>query len=78
MLTIKEKENIIIRKSAEAKRYGRKVYIFGDGVGGKVVFSDLCENGIMPDGFCVDLKYYKADSSFCGVPVVPVDSIVGG
>lgn len=77
MLVVKERENIIIEKAAKAKETGRKIYIYGAGVGGRAVFDSLCKNNIMPDGFCVDLEYYKEDSSFCGLPIISINSIGG-
>lgn len=75
MFVIKEKNNIILDESAIAKKEGRKLYIYGAADGGKVVYENLCGNNIMPDGFCVDKEYYEIGSCFCGLPVVPIDSL---
>lgn len=75
MFVIKEKENIIIKKSAEIKQMGGKLYIYGAGTWGKTIYDNLYENKIIPNGFCVDSAYYKKDSFYCGLPIIPLNSL---
>lgn len=76
MLQIKEKDNIILCEAEEAKRQGRKIYIYGAAWAGESVFKALSEYHIVPDGFCVDPEYYREDFCFCGIPVISSDDIL--
>ena len=75
MLGVVERENQILKECIEARRQEGKLYIYGSGQNGKMLYEVLQMHQIRIDGFCVDAAYFSQEND-CGLPVVPVGQLV--
>jgi len=75
MLRITEKENVLMRECICLKQEDRRLYIYGSGIAGQMIFHALQSYGITADGFCVDEQYCKPGMFCCGKAVISAEVV---
>lgn len=69
MFCVVETENVFLKECMSANQEKRKIYIYGSGMSGQMVYHVLQSLGITIEGFCVDEQYWKPDMNCMGKPV---------
>lgn len=75
MLKLEQKTNVILDRLQQAKKEGRKIYIYGYGEMGRIVERALKDYNISIEAFCIDAAFYN-ENIVGNIPVLSIEQVI--